>query len=66
MSLGINPGMGLSGMRERMRELGGALDVHSNGGGTTITATLPIADAIVNSDVNGRRGQSQRTLAQHL
>jgi signal transduction histidine kinase len=39
-------GMGLSGMRERVRELGGKLDVHSNGNGTTITAALPLVAAV--------------------
>jgi len=66
MSLGINPGMGLSGMRERTRELGGTLEVHSNGKGTTITATLPLTDAMPEGKTNGREAQSQRTLAQHL
>jgi signal transduction histidine kinase len=36
-------GMGLSGMRERVRELGGKLEVNSNGKGTTIIAALPLA-----------------------
>jgi signal transduction histidine kinase len=66
MSFGINPGMGLSGMRERTRELGGTLEVHSNGKGTTVTATLPLTDALPEGKANGREAQSQRTLAQHL
>jgi two-component system NarL family sensor kinase len=35
-------GVGISGMRERLRQLGGALNVHSNGHGTLVTADLPI------------------------
>jgi signal transduction histidine kinase len=35
-------GVGLRGMRERVRELGGKLEVRSEGG-TTVIATLPIA-----------------------
>jgi signal transduction histidine kinase len=66
MSLGMNTGMGLSGMRERMRELGGTLEVHSNGKGTTVTATLPFAEATPEGKANGREAQSQRTLAQYL
>jgi signal transduction histidine kinase len=36
-------GVGISGMRERLRQLGGALTIHSNGRGTLVTADLPIA-----------------------
>jgi signal transduction histidine kinase len=38
-------GMGLSGIRERVRELGGKVEVHSSGTGTSIIATLPVAAA---------------------
>jgi signal transduction histidine kinase len=48
MSLGTNPGVGLSGMRERVRELGGTLEIQSNEDGTTVTASLPLANAIAN------------------
>jgi len=37
-------GVGLRGMRERMRQLGGALEIRSEGG-TTVTAILPIGEA---------------------
>lgn len=36
-------GVGINGMRERLRQLGGVLTVHSNGQGTLVTADLPIA-----------------------
>jgi signal transduction histidine kinase len=39
------PGVGIRGMRERLRQLGGSLDIHSNGKGTRIVARLPGADA---------------------
>jgi signal transduction histidine kinase len=39
-------GMGLSGMRERVRELGGKLEVHSNGKGTSVIAALPLVGAV--------------------
>lgn len=37
------PGVGIRGMRERLRQLGGSVDIHSNGRGTLITARLPVA-----------------------
>jgi signal transduction histidine kinase len=39
------PGVGLRGMRERLRQLGGSLDIHSNGKGTLIVARLPVTVA---------------------
>jgi PAS domain S-box-containing protein len=38
-------GVGFRGMRERIRQLGGTLQVHSNGNGTNVEATLPIEQA---------------------
>jgi signal transduction histidine kinase len=35
-------GVGFRGMRERIRQLGGVLDVSSNGNGTSVTIALPI------------------------
>jgi signal transduction histidine kinase len=35
-------GVGINGMRERSRQLGGVLSIHSNGRGTLVTADLPI------------------------
>ena len=34
-------GVGVSGMRERLRQLGGTLEIQSNNHGTRVTATLP-------------------------
>jgi signal transduction histidine kinase len=39
------PGVGVRGMRERLRQLGGSLEIHSNGKGTLIMARLPVAVA---------------------
>jgi len=36
------PGVGIRGMRERLRQLGGTLDINSNGKGTVVVARLPI------------------------
>jgi signal transduction histidine kinase len=38
-------GVGFRGMRERLRRLGGILQIHSNGQGTRVTAILPVAHA---------------------
>lgn len=39
---GAAPGIGLAGMRERLRQLGGALTIQSGNAGTTIRATVPL------------------------
>lgn len=39
---GTNFGVGLAGMRERLRELGGQLDIQSKAPGTLISVTLPL------------------------
>ena len=38
-------GVGLRGMRERLRQFGGTLQVRSNGNGTRVTAILPVRRA---------------------
>jgi len=40
---GSGVGIGLSGMRERMKELGGRLELSSDGGGTTVCARVPLS-----------------------
>jgi two-component system NarL family sensor kinase len=35
-------GVGFRGMRERLRQLGGSLEIQSDGAGTVVTATLPL------------------------
>jgi signal transduction histidine kinase len=41
---GAGVGVGLGGMKQRIRELGGQLEITSDGTGTSITAILPTAD----------------------
>jgi PAS domain S-box-containing protein len=41
IAAGETGGVGLRGMQERVRQLGGSLEIRSNGRGTTVTATLP-------------------------
>jgi signal transduction histidine kinase len=38
-------GVGFRGMRERLRQLGGTLEIQSNGTGTALTATLPLPNS---------------------
>jgi signal transduction histidine kinase len=39
---GGNLGVGLAGLKARVRELGGKVDIHSDAGGTTIIVTIPL------------------------
>ena len=41
INLGIRSGVGLRGMRERVTQMGGRLEIESNGNGTAILATFP-------------------------
>lgn len=41
---GSSTGVGLRGMRERVRQVGGALQIQSNGNGTSILVVLPDGD----------------------
>jgi PAS domain S-box-containing protein len=43
MESGGTPGVGIRGMRERLRQLGGSLQIESNGDGTLVVARLPVA-----------------------
>lgn len=43
------PGVGIQGMRERVRQLGGNFEVQSREGGTLVRAEIPVVAAEVNS-----------------
>lgn len=47
---GTNMGVGLSGMRERLADLDGQLDIGSDGSGTTVLATIPLRAAIASAN----------------
>jgi two-component system NarL family sensor kinase len=40
----VCPGVGIPGMKQRLRQLGGRLEITSNGDGTTVSAVVPIAN----------------------
>ena len=44
LQTGGEAGVGLAGMRERMRDLGGSLEIESDSLGTTVIATVPIRE----------------------
>ncbi len=45
----VTPGVGIQGMRERVRQLGGHLKIRSGTNGTTVSAILPVATAAAQS-----------------
>jgi PAS domain S-box-containing protein len=47
---GETVGVGLRGMRERVGQLGGSLEIRSNGHGTIVIATVPFEGSARNSD----------------
>jgi signal transduction histidine kinase len=40
-------GVGLRGMQERLKQIGGTLEIHSNGKGTSVLVTLPLTEETV-------------------
>src|SRR6202044_1922043 len=57
---GTKQGVGLSGMRERLRELGGTLEIRSDHKGTTVTAAGPLSDGVVSAGRPTRPGLGGR------
>lgn len=45
------PGVGVRGMKERIRQLGGTLDIDSSNKGTLVKLQIPVGDADVGDDV---------------
>jgi signal transduction histidine kinase len=56
---GTNVGVGLAGMRERAKELGGTLGIESDKKGTRLTIVIPVAALV--SDEPGRSDSLPRT-----
>lgn len=46
---GTNVGVGLAGIRERVKELGGSLDIQSSKKGTTLKVSIPIGGRVQNA-----------------
>jgi signal transduction histidine kinase len=53
----IEMGVGIPGMQQRLRQLGGRLEIESNSEGTTITAVMPTANG-ADDVANPSRGRS--------
>jgi signal transduction histidine kinase len=54
------PGVGLRGMRERLRQLGGTMEINSdgNGSGTQVVVRLPVGNAATNLAVGATAGST--------
>jgi PAS domain S-box-containing protein len=48
-------GVGILGMRERMTQLGGKLEIESSPSGTTVRATIPVTAEVSNAGTHSRR-----------
>ncbi len=54
MDSGGTPGVGIRGMRERLRQLGGSLEINSNSRGTVVVARLPVASTSLVAHLKGK------------
>ena len=54
-------GVGLAGMRERMRELGGSLEIRSNRAGTIVAICIPVQRIAIDSEQDGESGRGVST-----
>ena len=46
----VSPGVGITGMRERMRQIGGRLEITPGAGGTTVKAMVPLDAAQLSAE----------------
>jgi signal transduction histidine kinase len=60
---GVVIGVGVAGMRERARQLGGQLQIESGPSGTSLTATLPILGRTAVSEQNSERADADSARA---
>lgn len=59
-------GVGISGMRERVRELGGYLEIRACNPGTSVRVALPVANAIISGGPVSMTDRPSALRAQHL
>lgn len=55
---GTNVGVGLAGIRERVKELGGNIEIHSGDSGTVLRASIPVAEPPVDFFADGGASQA--------
>ena len=63
MASGGTPGVGIRGMRERLRQLGGALEIASNGTGTVVLARFPVAEPPLTAEIRAVSDSSSTAAA---
>jgi two-component system, NarL family, sensor kinase len=51
-------GVGLSGMRERVNDLGGTFEIQSNGNGTLITVSIPLVPETLDTGTSARKNSA--------
>jgi PAS domain S-box-containing protein len=57
---GQSAGVGLRGMQERVKQIGGTLGIHSNGKGASILVTLPLTEEAVAPDESNARSSEAK------
>ena len=57
---GESAGVGLRGMQERVKQIGGTLGIHSNGKGASILVTLPLTEEVVPPDESNARSSEDQ------
>jgi two-component system NarL family sensor kinase len=58
---GMGTGVGLAGMRERVRDLGGSMEIKSDDAGTTIVISIPLTE--LTSTDSLENGESVRSIS---
>ena len=65
LASGESAGVGLRGMQERVKQIGGTLDIHSNGKGASVLVMLPITEeAVPPNEINAHSAEDQHRQSQ--